>query len=122
MRIHTIRIPGGITDPFVVKTYDDTARERVQEAIYVLNRENVAVFAVAMGVRAYWSLRAWLLTRPFVLNDHPDRVDLIADGANEEKITTYNGVPICLDPYAPEDSVRPLCGPEGTHLAFDAKR
>ncbi len=102
-------------------SYDATALERFAGVVYALKLEDIPLEAVAMGVRSYWSVRAYQEARGYgpEFNQAPDQMNFEprAYGSSHGPLKLMN-VPVLLDPYAHEDSIRPLCGQAGTRLAL----
>lgn len=92
-------------------SYDDTAVERCRGVMDALLLENVKCHALALGVRAFCSVVAYGVAKQVKI--HPDQVAL---AIGEADVVTLFGVSVFLDPIAYRDSVRALCGGEGTGL------
>ena len=91
--------------------HDPTARERAENEIFKLQRENIEPLAISAGLQAYVSISADIIARSMKIL--PQSVAL----TDAPKTPHIWGVPVYLDPLAKRDEVRVLCDLAGARLA-----
>jgi len=97
--------------------YDPDAIDRVHQVMMAWRREDVAIAAVLLGKRAYFSVVVYVmrLTGGLHPDQPPDSAALVV-GREHPEFKVFD-VPFYLDPLASPDAVRCCGGPDAVRFA-----